>query len=129
MNGEKDGTRAVILLVHGSRQPGAAKDLDGLLEGLRSRLPGRKVALAFLSLGEPAWVSVCAGLLRDGIREMVILPFFIHAGKHLIEDIPRLAQELSQAHPELRVILAKNLGAGASLAGLAAERVREAQEA
>jgi sirohydrochlorin ferrochelatase len=119
--------RAVILLDHGSREPEANAQLEALAALVAARLGDVRFATAHLTLAAPTLAEAAVACVRDGAREIVVLPCFLAPGRHVREDLPRLAAELRAAHAGVEVVLAEPLGAHPAVADALAERVREAR--
>jgi sirohydrochlorin cobaltochelatase len=119
--------RAVILLDHGSREPGANAQLDELAALVAVRLPGECVATAHLSLAPPTLAEAVANCVRSEAREITVVPCFLAAGRHVREDLPRLIAELRAAHPGVAFRLAAPLGAHPAVADALAERAKLAK--
>ncbi len=119
--------RAVVLLDHGSREPDANAQLEEVAALLGQRLPGRRIAVAHLGVAPPTLADAAAACVRAGAREVVVLPCFIAAGRHVREDVPRLVAELARAHPEVAFRVAAPLGAHPSVVDALAGRVAEAE--
>ncbi len=120
--------RAVVLLDHGSREPDANAQLAALAALVAARLPGRRLATAHLGVAQPALADAVAECVRDGAREVVVVPCFLAPGKHVRDDLPRLVAEQQRAHPAVTFRLAAPLGVHPSVADALADRVREASE-
>jgi sirohydrochlorin ferrochelatase len=102
--------KALILLGHGSRTPGAFEEMMGLAELLQSRHAGIAVSAAFLSLAQPDLPTAIARAVAAGAREISILPLFFFSGKHVLDDVPRLAAQAQAAHPGMRIVLLEAAG-------------------
>ncbi len=126
MAGDANAERAVILLDHGSREPDANAQLAALAALVAARLPGRRVATAHLSLAAPTLAEAGAECVRDGAREVVIVPCFLAAGRHVREDLPRLVAALRGAHSGVAFKLAEPLGADPAIAAALAARAEAA---
>jgi sirohydrochlorin ferrochelatase len=119
---------AIILLGHGSRAPGAARDMEQIAEALKRTADVRLVCSAHMSLAEPGLQEVFAQVVAAGATRVVVMPYFLHLGMHMRADIPRMLQELCAAHPGVEVVLGKHLGFDEALVGLVAKRVRESRD-
>jgi sirohydrochlorin cobaltochelatase len=124
----EDSARAVILLDHGSREAEANAQLEAIAQLVAARMPGRRIATAHLTLAAPALAECAAACVRDGAREVVVVPCFLAAGRHVREDLPRLLADLRGAHPEATFRLAAPLGAHPAIAEALVERARQATE-
>lgn len=102
--------QALVILGHGSRAAGAADDMEQVASALRSRHPGTVIRVAHMELCEPTLEAVIGELAGLGHSDILVLPYFLHRGNHLREDIPGLLRELATRHPSVRLILGRHLG-------------------
>ena len=78
----------LLLIGHGSRDPGAARELDGLVARLRPRLGSARVAAGYLELAEPHIDAALDELVAAGAREIVAVPYVLFGAGHLKDDGP-----------------------------------------
>ncbi|MBI3127598.1 MAG: CbiX/SirB N-terminal domain-containing protein [Candidatus Tectomicrobia bacterium] len=119
---------AVLLLGHGSKAEGANEAMHRVEADLRAQHPGWIVASAFLEINHPSipeGIDLCA---RRGAERIILLPYFLHLGNHVAQDLPRLMAEGQARHPGLEITLGPHLGYHPKLAEIAEERLREAME-
>ncbi|MEN9362318.1 MAG: hypothetical protein RL095_3853 [Verrucomicrobiota bacterium] len=100
----------LILMVHGSRVGATSQELDALAAQLASG-SGVAVTTAYMELQRPSLEERIAELAGHGERRIRILPLFILAGRHAMEDIPAQVELCRRRFPELEVELAPHLGA------------------
>ena len=117
---------AVVLLGHGSRAPEARQYFLDLAEALRGPSGAAIVEAAFLELCGPSFPETVAACVARGAARVVVVPVFLHPGRHLQRDVPRLVQEARAAHPHVEVLLAPHLGAHPEMTPLVADLVRRA---
>lgn len=120
-------SRAVVLVDHGSRHPEASAQLEALAELLRAREPGTLVLTAHLELVPPSIADTLGACAAAQASDVVVLPWFLAAGRHTGEDIPRLVAEARVLHPGLHVRIGAPLGLDAALVELAMQRIAEAR--
>jgi sirohydrochlorin ferrochelatase len=119
----------VILLSHGSRAP-EAREYFLELSGVVKTLTGwPNVEPAFMELCEPSLAQAVDARVAAGAEQIVVLPCFLHPGRHLIHDIPRLMAEAQARHPTVPLILADRIGTHPDLARLIGECVTQALNA
>lgn len=106
---EREST-AVLLIAHGSRRAEANADLVHLAGMLRSRGEYAIVETAYLELAEPTIPQGAAACAARGARRVLMLPFFLSAGSHVVDDLQRHRRELSAAHPDVEFRLCPPLG-------------------
>ncbi len=102
----------LILMVHGSRVSATTAELNELASRL-SNSSGVSVATAYMELQHPSLEERIAELAAAGESRIRILPLFILAGRHALEDIPAQVALCRQRFPELVLELAPHLGAQA----------------
>ncbi len=117
---------ALLLIAHGSRRPEANADLDHLAGVLRARGEWRHVQPAYLELCEPSIVAGGEMCVAAGAKRVVMVPYFLSAGVHVVEDLAAARNESARRHPAVEFVLAEPLGRHPLLAEVVTERVREA---
>ena len=101
---------AVLLIAHGSRRPAANHDLVELAEQVRERGPYAVVEVGYLELAEPTIPQGAARCVAAGVERVLLLPYFLSAGSHVVEDLERHRRDLEQAHPQVTFSLCPPLG-------------------
>ena len=96
-------TAAIVLLGHGSRDPGWREPMDAVAARIRARDPHRPVECAFLELQPPALAEAVDQLVSDGATSVTVLPMFLGLGRHAREDLPMLLQECRRRHPAVPI--------------------------
>lgn len=115
----------VVLFGHGSRAQGSDLAIRAVARDLAERT-GWDVRVAHMELASPSLPEVVGALARQGVRRVMVVPYFLHVGIHLREDIPALLDEIRQENPGLELVLTDPLGYDPSLARILEGRVREA---
>lgn len=117
---------ALLLIAHGSRRPEANADLEHLAGLMRSGGEYLYVQTAYLELCEPGIVAGGDRCVAAGAARVVLLPYFLSAGRHVTEDLTAARDELGRRHPGVTFVLAEPLGRHPLLAQVVMERAREA---
>ena len=123
-----DRSRAVILFGHGSRVPGASDDMEKVAMRMRARLGGTLIETCSMSKLGPHFPEIFDRCVVHGATEILVMPYFLHAGMHMIEDIPDILREKVKDHPHVKLIFGKNLGFDESLVELLLRRVGESKD-
>jgi sirohydrochlorin ferrochelatase len=112
--------KSLILAAHGSRREASNQEVRDLTAVLAGQAAGHYelVRCAFLELGQPSIPEGIGQAVRDGAREVVVVPYFLSAGRHVAEDIPRLVAEARAQHPGVTIRVTPYLGAAAGLGGV-----------
>lgn len=79
-----------------------------------------------MELADPSLESVLGSVHADGIRQVVLVPYFLHHGIHLREDIPGILEGVLERLPELRVAMAPHLGFDDALVEVVEKRLAQA---
>ena len=69
------------------------------------------VNAAFLELAEvliPDGIKQC---VTEGASSIVVLPYFLNSGRHVIEDVPGIVNDCIEQYPDVEIRLAPHLGA------------------
>lgn len=107
--------RTLILFAHGARDPKWAEPFRRLQQVTRARLPDVRVELAFLELMTPRLPELVEQLVRDGTREVTIVPVFFGQGGHVLRDLPAMVAQLRQDYPALALHVAGAVGEDAEV--------------
>lgn len=105
--------KALLIIAHGSRH----KESNEEVRRLASRIDENSgpafdlVTSAFLEISSPQVDSAVADLVDDGATEIQIFPYFLAAGTHVINDIPRLIGEEQENRPDIHFETLPHLGA------------------
>lgn len=117
---------AVLLVAHGSRVPESNSEIEALATRLAGTLaPDTAVAHAFLELAPPSIPDAIDGLVRDGARRIVLIPYFLSAGRHVAEDIPAIVADARTRHPGLDIEITGHFGTQDHIPELLAGMVRD----
>ena len=122
------GVEAIIILGHGSRVPGAAEGMEKTAARLSETGRYAIVELCYMSKLGPHLPEAFGNCVRQGATKVLVMPYFLHTGLHLVLDIPEMLQELAQQYPHVKLVLGKNLGYDDCLVDLVAKRIEESQD-
>ena len=113
---------AVILLGHGSR---AEEGNTALAEvaGLVHTLGGVEAIPAFLQFCSPSLPEAVTAEIAAGATKVVIVPYFLYSGNHVMKDIPEELDAIRRANPAVEIVMTEHLGAHEKLAKIVLERL------
>jgi sirohydrochlorin ferrochelatase len=114
---------AIVVLGHGSRANESALSMAKIVERLARQLPNQVVRIAHRELCPPTLETVVADLVEQGLRRIVILPYFLHLGLHLRRDIPDQLEALRKVFPFVDFIVTEHLGYDDRLADILLDRL------
>jgi sirohydrochlorin ferrochelatase len=119
---------ALQLIAHGSRRPEANADLEYLAGALRQRGRYPLVQVSYLELAEPSIEAAGAWCVQAGATDVILLPYFLSPGKHVVEDLTAARNRLAEQFPTVRFVLAEPLGRHPLLLQVVEERAQAVEE-
>jgi sirohydrochlorin ferrochelatase len=119
--------KALLLIAHGSRRSEANADLEYVAARLRERGRYPVVQVSFLELAEPDIEAGGALCVDRGATDVILLPYFLSPGKHVVEDLTAARDRLATRFPAVRFALAEPLGRHPLLLDVLEQRAREAE--
>ena len=87
-------TTGIIVFAHGSRLEPANEAVRAVARRLAESGGFETVEAAFLELGEPSLEGAVASLVARGIRDLLVVPYFLTLGIHLERDLPRIINKI-----------------------------------
>lgn len=105
--------KALLLIAHGSRRKQSNDEVVLLAEKLKKNCSEQYniIHAGFLELAEtliPDGIKKCAD---DGATSIIVLPYFLNSGRHVVEDIPNIVEQTMPDYPDVDIKVAQHLGA------------------
>ena len=118
----------VVILAHGSRGELGAPEVDETLRrvaiGIKQLLsPGVEAIGAALQFNRPNLEEAVESLITQNVRRLVIAPYFLSPGRHVIEDIPECIEKFKRDYPDIQFVVSDNLGMDESFIDLMVKRI------
>ncbi|MBN1904204.1 MAG: CbiX/SirB N-terminal domain-containing protein [Deltaproteobacteria bacterium] len=120
--------RAIILLGHGSRVPGAGKDMERAVELLKEKYNLEMVISCNMSRLGPHFPETLEKCVKEGAKEIIVIPYFLNMGLHIRLDIPEMMQEEAKKYPGIKLIYGKQLGYDDLFVDILYKRINESKE-
>ena len=104
--------KALLLIAHGSRRKQSNEEVVKLSDRLRQTCSEQYpiIHAGFLELAEtliPDGIKKC---VDDGATSIIVLPYFLNSGRHVIEDIPNIVKDTRPHYPNVDIKIAPHLG-------------------
>ena len=115
----------IVLVDHGSQFTESNDLLLEVAEAFRRQTDWEIVEPAHMELAEPSISEAFQRCVEQGAGIVVVFPYFLGPGRHVSEDIPRLAAEAARACGGIAHRVAEPLGMHALLLQVADERIRQ----
>lgn len=105
--------KALLLIAHGSRRKQSNDEVVKIAERLKHSCSGQYeiVHAGFLELAETLIPDGIARCVEDGATSIIVLPYFLNSGRHVVEDVPAIVEQTRQHYPQVDIKIAQHLGA------------------
>ena len=109
---------ALIIVAHGSRRDASNAEVMQLGEKVKALVEADYdvVKTAFLEFADPSLEENIKACVNEGVKEIVILPYFLASGNHVTRDIPSIVEQMSGMHPEIKIELKEHVGSAEGMA-------------
>ncbi len=108
--------RGIILFSHGSVLCGAERNLLELATRMRERGDAPIVEVAFLNYTAPDLDTAVERCVVQGATRIVIAPYFLIAGKFVVDDLPAAIASVKSEYPQVTFATAGVIGFHPALA-------------
>ena len=125
MSNDFHKTTAVLLIAHGSRRQEANDDLLRLADAVRKRDRYLMVEVAYLEIADPTIPEGARRCIEQGACQILMLPYFLSAGAHVVNDLQRHQRELASEFPNVSIELCRPLGLHPLLIEVVLQRLEE----
>lgn len=119
---------AMLVMVHGSPRPIANEDMFAVVEVVRQRGVYPIVEVGFMECNEPTIPVAVARCVEQGAERIVAVPYFLHTGTHVTDDLPALLEAAQVQYPHVEILMGDYLGHDPLLADVIAERMAGAEK-
>ena len=120
---------ALLILVHGSPRASANEPMYQVVEEIRRRKLYTMVEAAFLECNEPSIPDAIDSCVQRGAESIVAVPYFLHTGNHVADDLPTLLEEAQARHPQVAFLMGSFIGRAPEMTDILLERALAARDA
>jgi sirohydrochlorin ferrochelatase len=119
---------AILMMAHGSRIAEANDAAREVASTVREITGFEIVEVSFRELHEPNIQQGIDTCVSGGAGRILLMPYFLFMGAHVLHDLPEEISEAQKRHPGLIMEMGNHLGVHRKLAEVEAERIDEALE-
>ena len=119
--------RDIYVSIDAENWADAATNLAFLAGELLRRGPYSLIECCYLELAEPNIAAGGEACVEAGAVDVILLPFFLSPGRHVVEDLTAARDALAQKFTAVRFVLAEALGSHPSILDVLEDRAREAE--
>ncbi len=118
--------KALLLVAHGSRLALSNQEVVDLIPQIAEVLTGNFewFETAFLELAEPDIPTGIKNCVDAGADFITLVPYFLAAGTHVINDIPAIVEQAHQDYPDCSFQITDHVGASSMMPALVQEMVK-----
>lgn len=115
--------QALVLIAHGSRRQASNQEVTNLALGLK-KSAGKYyqiVEAGFLEIAKPSIPEAIESCIESGATSVIVVPYFLAAGRHVVEDIPQIVRPVGERHPHVSIRISEHIGMSNSMPRLILE--------
>jgi sirohydrochlorin cobaltochelatase len=114
---------AIVLMAHGTPTPEANKPIYEIAKRVEAALD-TVVRVAFMECNEPTISQAIDTFVGQGFETIINLPYFLHMGSHVKEDLPAIINQARAHYSARQIILSEHLGFDERLVSVIEDRVK-----
>jgi sirohydrochlorin cobaltochelatase len=115
----------LLAVAHGSRDEGAQAVVGELLDLAAAARPGLTTAQAYVDNASPSIRVAVADLVREGHRDVTVVPLLLSAASHSKTDVAASVQQARAAHPDAVFRYGRPFGPDPVVVDVLARRLHE----
>jgi sirohydrochlorin cobaltochelatase len=100
---------SLLLMAHGTPLPTANAPLYTIADALVKQLGLAGSLVSYLDCNTPTIPDAFDQLVAGGAQQIIALPYFLHLGRHVAEDLPALVAQAKAKHVNTSLLLAQHL--------------------
>ena len=103
---------ALLILAHGSRKKQSNDEVQALAQRYEAAYPEQYDAVyaGFMELAQPDIHTTIKTAIDAGATELTILPYFLAAGAHVVDDIPAIVESAMADYPDMKHRVLPHIG-------------------
>lgn len=108
--------KALLLIAHGSRRKESNDEVFVLAEKLKAQYAQSGdqqydiFQTGFLEISTPSIDKGIEHCIDEGATSIVVLPYFLNSGRHVINDIPTIVSNTQLQFPDIQIQVAPHIG-------------------
>jgi sirohydrochlorin ferrochelatase len=105
--------KSLILVAHGSRREQSNQEVVAIIEKIKqiNLASYDSFHASFLELAKPSILDSIENCINEGATSIVLLPYFLNSGTHVVNDIPNIVEQANAKYPNLDIKVTTNIGA------------------
>jgi sirohydrochlorin ferrochelatase len=116
---------SLLVMVHGSPRPESNEAMYQVVDEVRGRDIFNDIEVGFMECNAPDIPTAIENLVARGARRVITVPYFLHAGTHVADDLPGLLEATQAQYPHIEFLMGDYIGRDLRVADVLRDRVRE----
>jgi sirohydrochlorin ferrochelatase len=113
---------ALLVMVHGSPRPVANNDMYEVVDLIKTRGVFGAVKVGFMECNQPTIPEAIAACVAVGATRVIAVPYFLHVGTHVADDLPTLVEQARRDYPDVEFALGPYIGKSQYVSAILAVR-------
>lgn len=105
-----DKNKGILIVGHGSPDKENELAFISLVFKLKKKNPDHNIYYGFLEKSKPSIQEAFHKMVKTGIMEVFVIPWFLFNGVHINHDIPYILKQLDKQNGEVKIYLGKPIG-------------------
>ncbi len=119
------GVEALLLMIHGSPRGNANEAALQIAELLRAQALFNCVKVGFMECNQPDIPTAIQSCVQSGADTITAVPYFLHTGTHVADDLPTLLEAGANQFPTVRFRMGRYLGCSPALTDILRDRIQD----
>jgi len=115
--------KGILVIAHGSRAKETEATLDAIISMVKTKLPELTIECAFMEFSERTVEKSISSLIKSGVTDIKVVPYFLFMGIHLKKDIPGIVKKCTEGCPGIKVTMGEPLGVDKRIADILIDRI------
>lgn len=115
--------QAIIIIDHGSKSITATEEFDFIVNTVKKKYINDHVYGAHMEINSPSLGEIVKQLANTQIKNILVVPYFLFNGRHIIRDIPQMIEELKAQYPAINFKMAGPIGKEEQMADILLKRI------
>lgn len=116
---------SLLVMVHGSPRPESNNAMFAVVDEVRQRGVFKDIEVCFLDCNEPDIPTGIENLVSRGAEQVITVPYFLHAGTHVADDLPGELEAAQKKYPHVEFLMGDYIGRDLRMADVIRDRVQE----
>jgi sirohydrochlorin ferrochelatase len=121
---EPTTNRALLVVAHGTPLGEANAPILHVMQRLQQQCGYAAASIGYLDCNEPTIPAAFAQLAAQSVERIVVLPYFLHLGRHVRRDLPNLFAQARATYLHIDIRIAQHLDYDPLLVDVVADRLQ-----